>query len=415
MASVYSCIKGKFGPWEYYHITMPAADVATKLMIPKDMPGWEDLSLEEKFQRKLNKNRVNNQIVKYLTDNKWRFFGSLLVTVKNHQKMEFSEVKGFVNKDLGPLYKSASENMGFLHLDGKEMLIPIDGQHRYAAIKTAISGKSIDDKELKDFKANPGVEKDDVSMILIRHKSETRNIFNKVNRYAKPTTKGDNLITDDDDVVAIISREMCDYDQMLKGRLVSIEGTTLSSKSEEFTTLSTLYDNNLDILKENDHDINTAEYPGDKEKEFLKSEIIKVYNVLFKKVNLWKEALNNQDEEGDDIRRELREHYTILKPFGQRALVKAYLYLKLKYKKRDGSSFSDSDICNKFNDINWKLENEQWRGVMTKSGDRIESGKDNLQLASKLICHLCGAKIPEQEGFRDKYEKKAGRGLPKTI
>ena len=58
MASVYSCIKGKFGPWDYYHITMPAADVATKLMIPKDMPGWEDLSLEEKFQRKLNKNRV---------------------------------------------------------------------------------------------------------------------------------------------------------------------------------------------------------------------------------------------------------------------------------------------------------------------------------------------------------------------
>ena len=105
MASVYSCIKGKFGPWEYYHITMPAADVATKLMIPKDMPGWEDLTLEEKFQRKLNKNRVNNQIVKYLTDNKFRFFGSLLVTVKNHTKMEFSEVKGFVNKDLAHYIK----------------------------------------------------------------------------------------------------------------------------------------------------------------------------------------------------------------------------------------------------------------------------------------------------------------------
>ena len=169
MASVYSCIRGKFGQWEYFHITMSAADVATKLMIPKDMPGWEDLSLEEKFQRKLNKNRVNNQIVKYLTDNKFRFFGSLLVTVKNHQKMEFSEVKGFVNKDLGPLYKNASENMGFLHLDGKEMLIPIDGQHRFAAIKTAITGKSIDDKELKDFKANPSIETDDVSLILIRH------------------------------------------------------------------------------------------------------------------------------------------------------------------------------------------------------------------------------------------------------
>ena len=82
MASVYSCINGKFGPWEYFQITMLAADVATKLMIPKDMPGWEDLSLEEKFQRKINKNRVNSQMVRYLTDNKWRFYGSLIVTVR---------------------------------------------------------------------------------------------------------------------------------------------------------------------------------------------------------------------------------------------------------------------------------------------------------------------------------------------
>ena len=45
------------------------------------------------------------------------------------------------------------------------MLIPIDGQHRYAAIKTAITGKSIDDKELKDFKSNPSIEADDVTLI----------------------------------------------------------------------------------------------------------------------------------------------------------------------------------------------------------------------------------------------------------
>ena len=43
---------------------------------------------------------------------------------------------------------------------------------------------------------------------------------------------------------------------------------------------------------------------------------------------------------------------------------------------------------NKFNKINWKLENEEWRGVMTKGGDKIESGKDNLLLASKLILSL---------------------------
>ena len=415
MASVYSCINGKFGPWEYFQITMPAADVATKLMIPKDMPGWEDLSLEEKFQRKINKNRVNSQMVRYLTDNKWRFYGSLIVTVRDDDEMEFSKIENYINKDLGKLYRKASVNMGFLTLDGKEMLIPIDGQHRYASIKTALTGKSIDDKELKDFNPNNELGKDDVSLILIRFRPEVRNIFNKVNRYAKPTNKGDNLITDDDDVVAMISREMFDYDEILKPRLVSIEGTTLGNNSVEFTTLSTIYDSNIDILKENNHDFSTTEYPGDKEKEFLKNEITKVYKVLFKKLELWKDALSNQEEDGDDTRKELRSEYTILKPFGQRALIKAYLFMKLKYRKNDGSAFSDTDIFEKLNKINWKLENEQWRGVMTKSGDRIESGKDNLQLASKLICHLCGAKIPKEEGFREKYEKKSSKNLPKSI
>ena len=74
---------------------------------------------------------------------------------------------------------------------------------------------------------------------------------------------------------------------------------------------------NIDILKENNHDFSTTEYPGDKEKEFLKNEITKVYKVLFKKLELWKDALSNQEEDGDDTRKELRSEYTILKPFGQ--------------------------------------------------------------------------------------------------
>ena len=85
--------------------------------------------------------------------------------------MEFSKIENYINKDLGKLYRKASVNMGFLTLDGKEMLIPIDGQHRYASIKTALTGKSIDDKELKDFNPNHELGKDDVSSsCLICHK-----------------------------------------------------------------------------------------------------------------------------------------------------------------------------------------------------------------------------------------------------
>ena len=40
-----------------------------------------------------------------------------------------------------------------------------------------------------------------------------RKIFNKVNRYARPTSKADNLITSDDDILAILGpREPGSYD-----------------------------------------------------------------------------------------------------------------------------------------------------------------------------------------------------------
>jgi len=416
MSGIYSCITGKFGPWEYFHITMKASDVATKLMLPKELPGWKDLTLEEKFQRKLNENRVTKQIAPYLLHNKFRFFSSILVTVINGDDMKFTPIKKYVKEELGPIYVNSSSNMGFLEFSGQEQLVPLDGQHRYAAIKTAITGKTISNKEIEDMIPNPNLGKDNVSIILIRHTSKSRHIFNKINRYAKPTAKGDNIITSDDDVVAIISREMCDYDELnsLKGRLVTIEGTTLGTNAGEFTTLSTLYDTNVDIIKENNHDFDPSIHPGTENYNIFKNEILNVWKILFKKIDLWKDALQNQDESGDDIRRDLRSSYTILKPFGQRALVKAYLFMLLRYKKKSGGAFTSSEICNKLNKVNWKLENETWRGIMTKSGDRIESGKDNLQLSAKLISHLCGADI-DDEGFREKYERKAGHGLPRMI
>ena len=61
--------------------------------------------------------------------------------------MEFSEVKGFVNKDLGPLYKNG-ENMDFFISPEKKCLYQsMDKQ--ICSNKTATT-KSID-KELKDL------------------------------------------------------------------------------------------------------------------------------------------------------------------------------------------------------------------------------------------------------------------------
>lgn len=416
MADVRSCIKGKFGPWEYYQITMKAADVASKLTLPKDIPGWSSLSLEEKYQRKLNKNRAAGAMAEYLSKNEWRFYGSILVTVLNGNDMTFTPVKEFVKDELGPIYKKNSDNIGFLHFSGKEIFVPLDGQHRFASLKCAISGKTVDDREIKNYLINPDVSLDDVSLILINHKPQSRHIFNKVNRYAKATSKGDNIITSDDDVIAIISREMCDYNELglLEGRMVTIEGTTLSDNTHEFTTLSTLYDNNLDIAHSNGHDISEHTLPDISEINIIKSEILSVWKILLKEIKLWNEALKDQSESGDQVRSDLRKEYSIMKPFGQRALVKAYLLMLNNYKcKNSGKFLTGHQICERLNGIDWKLNNETWSGTMTKAGGKIESGKDNLLLAAKLISHLCGTDV-DDKSFRDKLKNKTGKGLPKT-
>jgi len=95
MASVYPAMRGKFGSTEYYIVTMKAGDVQNKLVIPKDMPDWEDMDLEERFQREINYTRVKKHIAPYLANDEDRFFGALIVDVINHENMDFEEMQNF--------------------------------------------------------------------------------------------------------------------------------------------------------------------------------------------------------------------------------------------------------------------------------------------------------------------------------
>ena len=83
-----------------------------------------------------------------------------------------------------------------MSLQGNEILVPLDGQHRLAALEFAISGKDEKQRPIPDIQARADVAEDVCTVILITHDGpKSRKIFNKVNRYAKKTTKAENLIT----------------------------------------------------------------------------------------------------------------------------------------------------------------------------------------------------------------------------
>ena len=179
-------MRGKFGSTEYFMLTMKANDVASRLTILKEIPEWGDLDTEERSQREINYNRVRKHIAPYLAHDPDRFLGALIVAVLNPDGMDFEPAK-LVPSKVSNLYATAARSFGFVTLEGGEVLVPLDGRHRLAAIQFALSGKDEKQRDIEGVSPNAQLANDDVLLVLLRHDDpqRIRKIFNKVNRHAK--------------------------------------------------------------------------------------------------------------------------------------------------------------------------------------------------------------------------------------
>ena len=163
-------------------------------------------------------------------------------------------------------YQLPLKDVGFLTLQGNERLIALDGQHRILAIKLAIKGKvAIPANLLKQKKMtqqmtaltpHPELAGEEISVIFVEHRDnlKIRKIFNKINKYARQTGRGVNIVTSDDDIFAIISRRLFGEGEILEAvedtELVNWKSNTLSERSKQLTTISALYTSAETILRD---------------------------------------------------------------------------------------------------------------------------------------------------------------------
>lgn len=411
MADLIPAMRGEFGTFEYWITTMHVGDLVKSITIPKDVDGWDDISIEERYQRDININRVKKEIAPYFANDDSRFSSAIILAVQNHEGMTFEPLQKFgVSDNLPQLYVSAAEDIGFLTFSGGEVFIPLDGQHRAKAFEYAIRGTDDNNKPIEKIAGNASLANEDVPVILVRFASEpSRRIFNKVNRYAKPTGKGQNLLTDDDDAIAVITRRIIsgEANALIPSDLVRWQSNTLSAIAREFTTLATLYDANILIAdqepspgKQRPKDAATDEL-----KEFYEDKIREVWEHLLGCIEIFREALLDKDESGDDRRREIREEMLLGKPIGQLVLVEAFLDLRKRRIPVPGSPSdsywqTDTELCARLNKIDWSLRNPQWRGVLTNEAGRVLSGKTTARLAALFVVYLCGAQLTEDERTR---------------
>lgn len=392
MPTTLPAMKGRLGSTDYFLVTMKGRELVDKVTIPKELEGWDDLSVEERYQRDIDYNRVRRMLAPYLATDPDRFFGSIIVAMQNADDITFEPVNA-VAKDLPALYNTVARSIGFLTLTGGEILIPLDGQHRLKAVEFAITGRDEQSKDIEGLSPSADLAKEDIAIILLKYDPiRARKIFNKVNRYAKPTSKSQNLITDDDDVIAIITRLVAD--QVIGGRLVNISSNTLTKRAPEFTTLSTLYESIDCILTEN-HKIDKTRRPELAKEKLYTSEAIEVWTRLATTIDSFSIALLNKEEGGDEKRREIRADSLLGKPVGQLVLVRAFVKL-LDMQKPDGSSFGEEDAVKKLNSIDWSVSNAKWQRVLM-NGEKVMSGKTAVSFAADFVVYMCGAKLSEED------------------
>ncbi len=393
MPTAIPAMKGKFGSTDFWLVTMPAKELADRLVIPKEMSEWEDLTLEERFQRDVNYARVKAHIAPYLANDPDRFFGAFIVAIFNGENVSFEPIGAIIN-NLPGLYQQAASRFGFLYLQGDEVLVPLDGQHRLAAIKFAISGKDEKGKDIPGLQPNLDVAKDTCTVLLIKHDpKKARKIFNKVNRYAKATSKSDNLITADDDIVAMIAREEV-ADKIIQERLVNYESNTLSAKAPEFTTLAIIYEATVAVLEDNFGKISTAVLPSEADQALYRTLAREFWHDLVSEVHLFQQALMTPEEAGDPKRVEIRRDYTLGKPIVQLALVRAII--RLQTPDEDGSRMSMKDVCKRINDVDWTVTNQKWQHVLM-NGDKVVTGRQAMLFAARFIAYLLGEKLEPKE------------------
>lgn len=388
MTTIYPAMRAKFGTTEYYIITMRVSELAPMVMFPEEA-GMRGGSIEEQFQRKLDMPRIIRDIAPYFATDEKRFSGSLVMAAMND--IQFETMSGIVDSDNIPYaYRNTISDLGFVVFDDQR-LVPLDGQHRVKAFQTVmgwIEGGS--------HKVSDGFGDDIITILLIRFdKQLARYIFNKINKYAKPTSKAGKLITDDDDAMAVLSRSLVE-DGPIPKRLINTEATSLSRAAHEFTLLSTFYNANIALLR-------TLPVPSmvkpqnmpTEELDMKRDQIGEEWERLICGIGGWKAAIQDPQESGDSYRREFREKSLLGRPICQLAIIKGYAYAC----KQLGATTHKDILIKKLNYIDWNINNGLWEGVLVKPNGRVMYGVRVANLASKLIAHMIGAELSQSDNI----------------
>ncbi|SFC93385.1 DGQHR domain-containing protein [Flexibacter flexilis DSM 6793] len=347
-------LRAKIGNWDYYVTTLTFEQV-DKFVSKVDENLHKSESLKDLIQRSITDNYKG--VKEYIINQQELFFNSLVLAVYDDypdwQEIEFK------------YDETETYQMGLLDFPSQHKIFPVDGQHRVEGIKAALKEKP----ELKDQQ---------IAAIFIGHKNDdsgkqrTRRLFTTLNRYAKPVSPDYVIALEEDDVVAIMTRNLLEeYDLFTGKRVISAKQKAIPPKNKEaITSIITLYQANLELFKvfyeENFKKKPTKKVldkylkfkPSNEEFEAYKSFCIRFWDAFKTKLSFISEYVNTVENSAEAYRNNETGGNLLFRPIGILPFIKSSLLI---YQRKQ---ISFEQIFERFNNVNFEINTKPWLNVV---------------------------------------------------
>ena len=387
----YSSVKGMMGDWTYYSTVMNVSDVVLYFRFAEEV--CPNTDLDRMIQREVSAR--SGQIAEYLRTQDQRFFGSLIVAVFDGQPkflpVSFSDA---------PLLSQLEGKLGILQFDGSEQYYVVDGQHRLAALREVL-------KENSERYKN-----DEVSAIVICHAKDAegmaraRRLFTTVNRYAKKTSTVINIVMDEDDGMAIITRRLIRDNEFFSKRIRILtrgrDGVEKLATSESISPKDTRYLMGIGIFNKCNSNLLPAilkpffekpqQSPEYEKLEQGFAEIATRWANLIDAIPIWRDL---KAEEGNlAAARSDDGGHVLARPVGIASFTKAA-------GEALDAGLTPADIADRvghFGDLN----NAPWAGLLWNTSSKtMRAGREPEKIASKIWSYLFGLPVDYDEINRE--------------
>ena len=399
-------VKGKMGNREYILCLMPAEEVAKRVMLAVEITS-PNANPSQRLQRDVDKSRISD-IVKYLKKED-RFFNAFVVAIcgDDAKWRSFSELSGD-----GIDQNKHKDALGFLSLSGKEKMYALDGQHRLQGIQKAIDDEGVD--EIKD---------DMISILMVHHDenrvqtglAESRRLFTVLNKYAQKPAKRDIIYLDEDDVGALVVRNLVETEQYadlfeLKKRIHESPANQFhaNDKTTCFTTIGVFYDCIIDLISttEGISKKDLTKQPASLDKVTKYSDLIyNIFTEVRNSVPEMKSYFNIKNNQQDKLMKFIEKNnkrQSLFRPMGLKYFIQTLCAYYKHAKKSDKTIEECVELCCQ---LPFDMHQPPLSGLVwnTKENKVLSKGYSTLK---KIYLYMIGLALKNQDSkILEEYRK----------